>query len=171
MFVIPLCLCSGLEDSQKDLFLGLLNGNSDALTSQIHSLLGSPDQVEAARQQFLESPDLAEAMGLPMDILADPAQFAALMAEGIEELSKLDGSSSGDDDGDNDGDDGVDGRESIRSLLGGSSRRARLGDSDEEEDEEVGEFDVDVSGEALRANQAQLDRLRKKLLGSMQRAA
>lgn len=36
--------------------------------------------------QLLASPELAEAFGLPMEVLSDPKQWAAAMAQGAEAL-------------------------------------------------------------------------------------
>lgn len=137
------------------MFLNLLNGDSVGLKSQIDSLLGTPNQIEAARLQFLENPELAEAMGLPMDVLHDSEQFAALMAEGIEELSRLDDAQA----------DGI-----LRGAVGAmgdmdgdsifSAGHSSSGGGEEEVDEETRE-----------ANEAELSRLRKKFMGTFQRAA
>jgi hypothetical protein len=44
-------------------------------------VLGNTDQMEAARQQFLANPQLAEAIGVPADVVGDPDKWAAAMAQ------------------------------------------------------------------------------------------
>lgn len=148
----------GLDQSQKDMFLNLLNGNSVGLKSQIDSLLGTPNQIEAARLQFLENPELAEAMGLPMDVLRDSAQFAALMAQGIEELSQLDDAQA---DGILSGAMGAMGDLDMTAGGGFGGGDYTGGEQGDDEDDY----------EARRSNEAELQRLRKKFLGSFQQAA
>lgn len=66
--------------------LSLLDGNTDALEAEMQKVLQDDKQVEAARLQFLESPELAEAMGIPMEILQDPELWAKTMAEGANAI-------------------------------------------------------------------------------------
>eukprot|EP00600_Ochromonadales_sp_CCMP1393_P006929 CAMPEP_0174954624 /NCGR_PEP_ID=MMETSP0004_2-20121128/530_1 /TAXON_ID=420556 /ORGANISM="Ochromonas sp., Strain CCMP1393" /LENGTH=283 /DNA_ID=CAMNT_0016202463 /DNA_START=40 /DNA_END=891 /DNA_ORIENTATION=- len=76
----------GLEESQKNMLLGLMEGNTDALNNELQKVLGDSEQIEAARQQFLANPELAESMGLPMDLVRDPQKWAQMMAQGAETL-------------------------------------------------------------------------------------
>lgn len=66
--------------------LSLLDGNTDALEAEVQKVLQDESQVEAARLQFLESPELAEAMGIPLELLRDPEQWAKTMAEGASAI-------------------------------------------------------------------------------------
>jgi hypothetical protein len=66
---------------------GLLDGNADAITGELKKVLGDADQLEAARKQFLDNPQLAEAMGVPMDVVGDKDKWAAAMAEGMDALT------------------------------------------------------------------------------------
>ena len=75
-----------MDRAQKKLLLGLLDGNTEMLTGELQKVLGDESQVEAARLQLLASPELAEAFGLPMEVLSDPVQWAAAMAQGAEAL-------------------------------------------------------------------------------------
>lgn len=75
-----------MEHAQKKLLVGLLDGNTDLLTNELQKVLGDESQIEQARLQLLASPELAEAFGLPMEVLSDPAQWAAAMAQGAEAL-------------------------------------------------------------------------------------
>lgn len=77
----------GLDEAQKSMLVGLMEGNTDALTNQLKQVLGDGDQVEAARQQFLSNPEMAEAMGIPLEVLSDPALWAATMEQGMEALA------------------------------------------------------------------------------------
>lgn len=77
----------GLDDSQKSMLSGLIDGNSDVITKELKKVLGDDSQIEAARQQFLLNPEMAESMGIPMELLHDPVLWAQTMAKGMEALS------------------------------------------------------------------------------------
>lgn len=77
----------GLDSDQKAMLKSLMDGNTDILTDQLQKVLGDSDQIEAARQQFLESPEMAEALGIPMEVLNDPKQWASLMSQGMDALT------------------------------------------------------------------------------------
>jgi hypothetical protein len=144
-----------VDESQKNMLLSLLAGNTAGLTDQIQQVLGSPDQVEAARLQFLESPELAVAMGISLDVLESPEQFAQLMASGIEELSNLDGS----------GGDGEQEEEQVEeetvSLSGRRSVKAGINRSG---------FKSSASRSRKSSQESELERLKKKFLGDFNRA-
>jgi hypothetical protein len=76
----------GLDGTQRRLLLSLLDGNTDALAAEVQKVMQDGEQLEAARLQFLEAPELAEAMGLPADALEDPAKWAELMSQGMDAL-------------------------------------------------------------------------------------
>lgn len=77
----------GLDDKQKQLLYNLMDGKTDSLTQQLGDVLGDAAQVEEARQQFLANPEMAEALGIPAEVLNDPKLWADMMAEGMEALS------------------------------------------------------------------------------------
>lgn len=73
--------------------LNLLAGNSEGIDSYVHevqsqiqSVFSDPQQIELARQQMLENPEMAQAFGLSEEILNDPEQWAALVSEGMGAL-------------------------------------------------------------------------------------
>jgi hypothetical protein len=77
---------TGLDATQRRLLLSLLDGNTDALEAEMQKVLSDESQVEAARLQFLEAPELAEAMGIPADLLQDADRWAETMAQGADAL-------------------------------------------------------------------------------------
>jgi hypothetical protein len=77
---------AGLDATQRRLLLSLLDGNTDALEAEMQKVLSDESQVEAARLQFLEAPELAEAMGIPADLLQDADRWAQTMAQGADAL-------------------------------------------------------------------------------------
>lgn len=79
----------GLDETQKKMLSNLMDGNTDAIAQQLNSVMSDADQIEAARLQFLESPEMAEALGISADVLNDPEQWAELMAEGMQALNQL----------------------------------------------------------------------------------
>lgn len=66
--------------------MALLDGNTDLLTRELEQMLGDKNKIEAARQHLLASPELAEAFGLPMEVVSDPEQWAAVIDSGAEAL-------------------------------------------------------------------------------------
>jgi len=81
----------GVGEVQKRALEDLLDGNlkSDSLVNSVKDVLSDDDQIEAARQQFLQDPSMAEAFGIPLDALHDKNAWASLMKEGIEALNSL----------------------------------------------------------------------------------
>ena len=75
-----------MEHSHKTMILGLLDGNTAQFTQELRKMARDGSQVEAARLKFLEEPQLAEAMGLPLDALRDKKKWAALMADSTDAL-------------------------------------------------------------------------------------
>lgn len=122
---------SGLEHSQKSLLMGLLDGNTELLTRELKKALSDDSQVEAARQQMLEHPEIAEAFGVSAEVLQDAAMWAKMMAESADELmSQLDSAAAG-----GDGEDPSESFEALKAKF--NSRRSVLdaeGDSDQVED-------------------------------------
>ena len=78
----------GIDESQRGMLMNLLDGNVQGMASQAKNMLQNFDssQTEAARQQFLANPAMAEMLGLTDDVLNDKDKFDALMAEGMEAL-------------------------------------------------------------------------------------
>ena len=66
--------------------MSLLDGNTDVLVAELEKALGDEAQIEAVRLQLLDSPELAEAMGVSMDILLDPVRWAEAAAESTDNL-------------------------------------------------------------------------------------
>jgi len=77
----------GLEDSHRSILTSLLEGKTDGLAQELKQLLGDGDQIEAARQQFLANPEVAQQMGIPSEVLNDAKQWAKLMEQGIDNLT------------------------------------------------------------------------------------
>jgi hypothetical protein len=77
----------GLEPAQKRMMLDMLDGNTGSIADNVKKVLGDPSQIEAARQQFLTNPSMAEMFGITEDILRDKKKFAALMADGMDALA------------------------------------------------------------------------------------
>lgn len=103
----------GIDDSQRGMLMNLLDGNVQGMASQAKNMLQNFDssQTEAARQQFLANPAMAEMLGLTEDVLNDKDQFDALMAQGMEALmAAADGTTDAAADGNDD------------SEIGGNSR-------------------------------------------------
>ena len=73
-----------LEASQKTFMLNLLDGNIDSISRELKKVLSDNTQVEAARQQLLEHPELAEAFGVDAELLQDPKKWAKKMAESAD---------------------------------------------------------------------------------------
>ena len=76
----------GLGAGQQDMLMNLLDGNMDALASSAKKIMSDPDQTEAARQQFLSNPGMAEMFGISEDVINDKSKFEALMADGMDSL-------------------------------------------------------------------------------------
>lgn len=66
--------------------MSLLDGNTDILLSELQKAMGDELQLEALRLQLLDSPQLAEAMGLRKEILQDPERWAEAAAESTNSL-------------------------------------------------------------------------------------
>jgi len=75
-----------LEASQKTFMLNLLDGNIESISRELKKVLSDHSQVEAARQQLLEHPQLAEAFGVDAELLQDPQKWAKKMAESANTL-------------------------------------------------------------------------------------
>jgi len=75
-----------LEASQKTFMLNLLDGNIESISRELKKVLSDHSQVEAARQQLLEHPELAEAFGVDAELLQDPQKWAKKMAESADTL-------------------------------------------------------------------------------------
>lgn len=85
----------GLNEEQKKLLTGALDGNTDAITEQLGSLFNNPNHIEAARLELLSSPEFAESFGIPPDLLQDPVRWAETMAQTMEALNDF-GTDAGD---------------------------------------------------------------------------
>ena len=76
----------GLGAGQQDILMSLLDGNMEGLASSAKKIMSDPDQTEAARQQFLANPGMAEMFGISNDVINDKSKFEELMAEGMDSL-------------------------------------------------------------------------------------
>lgn len=115
----------GIDESQRALLTNMLDGNVQAMAQQAKALLGQVDasQTEAARQQFLANPAMAEALGVTADVLHDQDKFEALMAQGLDMLNQaFDGASAADDGESGEGEGGDD--ETSNRLFKGASMAA-----------------------------------------------
>ncbi len=94
----------GIDESQRGMLMDLLDGNVQGMASQAKNMLQNFDssQTEAARQQFLANPAMAEMLGLTEDVLNDKDQFDALMAQGMEALMGAADTATADDDSSSD---------------------------------------------------------------------
>jgi hypothetical protein len=81
----------GITSAQKQMLSSMLDGDMSGLAESAKNILSDPDQVEEARQQFLADPSMAEAMGIPMDVLQSKEKWADLMSKGMEQM--MEGSS------------------------------------------------------------------------------
>mmetsp|Transcript_8221 Transcript_8221/g.8222 ORF Transcript_8221/g.8222 Transcript_8221/m.8222 type:complete len:291 (+) Transcript_8221:91-963(+) len=78
----------GLAPAQQSMLMNLLEGNMEGIASNAKQLLSDPDQTEAARQQFLENPQMAEMFGISEDVINDKVAFEGLMAQGTYSSNK-----------------------------------------------------------------------------------
>ena len=76
----------GLGAAQQNMLMNLLDGNMEGMASQAKKIMSDPDQTEAARQQFLANPGMAEMFGISEDDVNDKVRFEALMAKGMDSL-------------------------------------------------------------------------------------
>ena len=82
----------GIDESQRAMLSNMLDGNMGDLkgiaSQAAKTMLNNFDssQTEAARQQFLANPQMAEMIGLTEDVLNDKAKFEELMSQGMEAL-------------------------------------------------------------------------------------
>lgn len=76
----------GVTDANKQMLESMLTGDSAKLSNTLKSVFEDNSQLELARQQFLQNPELAEAFGISLDILQDKDQWASLMKEGLAAL-------------------------------------------------------------------------------------
>mmetsp|Transcript_26946 Transcript_26946/g.27180 ORF Transcript_26946/g.27180 Transcript_26946/m.27180 type:complete len:286 (-) Transcript_26946:215-1072(-) len=86
----------GITESQRTMLVKMLEGDAEGMIQSMQDMFSDPDQIEAARQQFLSDPSMAETVGIPVDVLNDKKKFAAYMKEsmkglGQDELSSLSG--------------------------------------------------------------------------------
>ena len=83
-----LSMVPGISEAQQGVLMDLLDGNMSGLAASAKDMLSaiSPDQTEAARQQFLANPSLAEMAGISSEVLNDKKQFSELMAQGVDAL-------------------------------------------------------------------------------------
>ena len=63
-----------------------MDGNTDLLSKEVRKVLSDKGQIETARQQFLANPDMAELMGLSMDVVEDPLLWAKAMEQGADAI-------------------------------------------------------------------------------------
>ena len=78
----------GIQEGQRELLTNLLDGNAESTLQSVQDILSNPEQIEAARQQFLIDPQMAEMLGIPDDVLHSKDKWAALMADGLDALSQ-----------------------------------------------------------------------------------
>jgi len=78
----------GIQDDQRELLTSLLDGNTESTLKSVQDILSNPEQIEAARQQFVNDPQMAEMLGIPDDVLHSKEKWAALMADGLDALSQ-----------------------------------------------------------------------------------
>lgn len=86
----------GFTNEQKTLIQSMLSGNMDtsAIKETVDDIMNpDDDQIEAARLQFLENPELAEAFGIPIDVIEDKDKWNELMNEGLSGLNGLESES------------------------------------------------------------------------------
>ena len=76
----------GLQPAQKKMLTSMLDGDMDAITDSVKSMLTDPDQLEKARQEMLNNPEMLEMLGLSIDQVKDDEKWAQLMADGKNKL-------------------------------------------------------------------------------------
>ena len=87
-----LAMIPGIDESQRAMLSNMLDGNMGDLkgiaSQAAKKMLDNfdPSQTEAARQQFLANPAMAEMIGLTEDVLNDKAKFDELMSQGMDAL-------------------------------------------------------------------------------------
>lgn len=78
----------GMAEDQKSMLRNLVAGNTDGLMESAKSLLGNADEVEAARQNMLENPEMADMLGIDAAILNSPERFAQYMQDSMDKLGE-----------------------------------------------------------------------------------
>lgn len=63
-----------------------MDGKTDSLMKAMQETVQNPDHIELLRQQLLENPESLAALGISEEVLQDPAQWAALMGDGLQEM-------------------------------------------------------------------------------------
>lgn len=76
----------GMGSAQIEMLMNLLDGNMEAMASSVKKIISDPTQTEAARQQFLNNPGMAEMFGISEEVLNDKEQFDALMKKGTDAM-------------------------------------------------------------------------------------
>lgn len=113
----------GLGSAQKKLLDDMMSGKTstaDGLVDTVKELLADGSQIEEARQQFLQDPSMAEALGIPMEVVRDKKAWVELMQE---QMKSLEGALNSDNDAHAVDEDIFESSQS-RKRFGGSSARA-----------------------------------------------
>ena len=78
----------GIDTKQKNMLSNLLEGNTKEYENTLQDMFSDPITIEAARQQFLADPSMAEMLGIPADILNNKRKWANYMKESMNEMGK-----------------------------------------------------------------------------------
>lgn len=81
----------GISSEQKSIINSLMSGDTSSvtntLTDQMKSVFEDDAQVETVRMQFLENPELAESLGIPLEYIKDKKKWRELMQEGLKSIT------------------------------------------------------------------------------------
>ena len=66
-----------------------MHGDVAGLQANIRDVLGTPDQIEAVRQELLLASELAEAMGIPMKVVQNPQLFADYLTRKMQDVPSV----------------------------------------------------------------------------------
>lgn len=76
----------GVTEAQKNMLSAMVEGDSSGLADTMQQMFSDPDQVEAARQQFLADPSMAASLGIPEDVLHNKRKWAKFMKDSMNAL-------------------------------------------------------------------------------------
>jgi hypothetical protein len=77
----------GIEEEQINIILSLLEGDITKIQDQMLSLLANKDHIEATRQQLLQNPQMAEMMGIEMEVIRNKRKWNEMVKEMKNQLN------------------------------------------------------------------------------------
>ena len=76
----------GMNPATVEMVSKMLDGDMSSMVDNLQSILCNPENVEQSRQHLLKNPEMAEAMGIPAEVLHDQEKWEALVDEGKTQL-------------------------------------------------------------------------------------